>query len=189
MSISQKEALHLARQGDQRGYTALFAELSGPITRFAHSRSAEDPEGLTNEVFIAAFEHLHQFLGEIDDFRGWVFTIARNKTIDDARRRNRRLDTVAETVERVDPSLSAEEDVMARLETEWVEETLQILTEEQREVILLRIVGNLTMPEIAQTINKPLGAVKALQRRGLRRLEKEIESEPYPSSRRRRWRK
>ena len=52
---------------------------------------------------------------------------------------------------------------------------IDALAPDQRAVILLRIIGDLTIEEIARAVGKRPGAVKALQRRGLRRLE-----EAYP---------
>jgi len=174
-----QDALDLARAGDPRGFEELYGQLAGSVTRFAHSRSAEDPEGLTNDVFLAAFRHLEEFDGDDDDLRGWVFTIARNKLIDDARRRSRRPRTVDAGVADADHiTASAESDVVG---TDWVHDQLEILTDEQREVVLLRVVGGLTVPEIADVVKRSIGSVKALQRRALRQLEKNLPQNPYPT--------
>lgn len=173
------DALDLARTGDPRGFEELYGQLAGSVTRFAHSRSAEDPEGLTNEVFLAAFRHLDDFDGGDDDLRGWIFTIARNKLIDDARRRSRRPRTVDEEVSDADHmTASAESDVVG---TDWVHDQLEILTDEQREVVLMRVVGGLTVPEIAEVVGRSIGSIKALQRRALRQLEKNLTPCPYPT--------
>ena len=174
-----QDALNLARAGDPRGFEELYGQLAGSVTRFAHSRDADDPEGLTNEVFLAAFQHLGDFDGDDDDLRGWVFTIARNKLIDDARRRSRRPRTVDDELSDADQmSASAESDVVG---SDWVRDQLEILTDEQREVLLMRVVGGLTVPEIAEVIGRSIGSIKALQRRALRQLEKNLASWPYPT--------
>jgi RNA polymerase sigma-70 factor, ECF subfamily len=179
MRPTLQDALDLARAGEPRGFEELYGQLAGSVTRFAHSRSAEDPEGLTNDVFLAAFRHLDDFDGDDDDLRGWVFTIARNKLIDDARRRSRRPPTVDAGVAETDHSLaSAESHVVG---TDWVHDQLRILTDEQREVLLLRIVGGLTVPEIAEVVGRSIGSIKALQRRALRQLEKNLTPCPYPA--------
>lgn len=177
--MTLQEALDLARAGDPRGVDAIYRELAGSIVRFAHSRNADDPEGLTNEVFLAAFRHLDDFAGDEDDLRGWIFTIARNKLIDDARRRSRRPQLV-DTQVTDQLGRSIESDVVG---DDWVEEQLAILTDEQREVLLLRIVGGLTLPEIAEVTDRTVGSVKALQRRALRQLEKHLEAEPVSNDR------
>jgi RNA polymerase sigma factor (sigma-70 family) len=183
MGPTLHDALDLARAGDPRGFDELYRQLAGSVTRFAHSRSAEDPEGLTNEVFLAAFRHLDDFDGNDDDLRGWVFTIARNKLIDDARRRSRRPQTVDNDTDAEPTSASAESDVVG---TDWVHDQLRILTDEQREVVLLRIVGGLTVPEIADVVGRSIGSIKALQRRALRQLHKNLTQSPYPTDAERR---
>jgi RNA polymerase sigma-70 factor (ECF subfamily) len=179
MTPTLQEALDRARAGDPRGFEEIYGQLAGPVTRFAHSRNADDPEGVTNEVFLAAFRHLDDFAGDEDDLRGWIFTIARNKLIDDARRRSRRPQVVDEPV--ADPTGEGiESDVVGG---DWVDEQLAVLTDEQREVLLLRVVGGLTVPEIADVTDRTIGSVKALQRRALRQLQKHLDGDPVSNRR------
>ncbi|MFQ5557107.1 MAG: RNA polymerase sigma factor [Acidimicrobiales bacterium] len=174
-------ALEAARRGDQHGFAVLHRELVASVTRFAHARRVEDPEALTNEVFVAVFGGLDRFVGTSDDFRGWLFTIARNKVIDDSRRRRRRpRPSGVEPDPGMPAAVGTEAQVFARLGSEWVDDTLADLTEDQREVLQLRIVADLTVSETARVLDKPVGAVKALQRRALAALRRGISSDPYP---------
>ena len=189
MQPTLREALRLARAGDAKGFTEIYNTLAASVTRFAHSRSADDPEGITNEVFLAAFRNLAEFTGDDDDLRGWIFTIARNKLIDDARRRSRRpvlidIETAQEPTGDGDHSDAA---VERSAGTDWVHEQLAVLTDEQRDVLMLRLVNGLTIAETAQTLGQSVGAIKALQRRGLRQLEKKLADDPYPSDLHLRW--
>ena len=183
------EALRRARAGDAQGFTDIYNALAGSVTRFAHSRSADDPEGITNEVFLAAFNNLAEFTGDDDDLRGWIFTIARNKLIDDARRRSRR-PAIAAVEPAVEPAIDLTDHTVANVErasgTDWVRSQLDVLTDDQRDVLILRLVNGLTIPEIAETLGQSVGAIKALQRRGLRQLEKKLSTDPYPSDEQRR---
>ena len=52
---------------------------------------------------------------------------------------------------------------------------LDQLTEEQRDVLALRVIGDLTVEQVAEIVGKKPGAVKALQRRALRALRKKAE--------------
>jgi len=63
------------------------------------------------------------------------------------------------------------EDAVARMADASVRAAIEQLAPDQRAVLLLRIIGDLTIEEIARALGKRPGAVKALQRRGLRRLE------------------
>jgi len=182
MAPDLEHALRLARQGGEAGYSAVYARLDGPINRFLAGRGAWDSEGLTNEVFLSAFQSIDSFEGNGDRLQAWIFTIARNKAIDDARSRARRPVAADTAVPEVASTDSADE-VFSRLGKDWVDEQLASLTESQREVLVLRLVDDLTIPQIAEIVDKPVDAVKALQRRALRRLEKRISPDPYPSPR------
>lgn len=180
MSSDLREALALARAGDERGFSTIYAELASSVNRYAHSRHVEDPEQFTNDVFFSAFRSLDRFEGDDDRLRGWIFTIARNRTVDESRRRGRR-PTIADTDVSEESTPGADVIALRGLEAEHVADQLAVLTDEQREVLMLRLVAGLTVAEVAETVGREIGAVKALQRRAIRRLQKEILKNPYPS--------
>ena len=62
-----------------------------------------------------------------------------------------------------------------KLGTEWVESVLELLEPDQRDVLTLRVVGDLAIPEIALVLGKSVGAVKALQRRGFASVRRVLE--------------
>lgn len=180
MSADLRDALALARAGDERGFSTIYAELAASVNRYAHSRNVEDPEQFTNDVFLSAFRSLDRFEGDEDRLRGWIFTIARNRAIDDARRRSRR-PTVADADVPEETTPGADVVALRDLEADHVADQLAVLTDEQREVLMLRLVSGLTIAEVADTVGREVGAVKALQRRAIRRLQKEFPDDPYPS--------
>lgn len=165
-------ALQQARVGDETGFSVIYATLAPAVLRFLGARDAWDPEQLTNEVFLSAFRGLADFSGDADRFRGWVFTIARNKAIDDARLRQRRPVVQDSSIPDAHAE-SADAAVFERLGREWVDEQLGLLTFDQREVLALRMLSDLSLQQIAEVVDKPVEAVKSLQRRGLARLAKE----------------
>ena len=61
-----------------------------------------------------------------------------------------------------------------------VHELLAELTPDQRDVMLLRVVADLTVEQVAEVVGKPPGAVKALQRRALAALRRLVEAEGVP---------
>jgi RNA polymerase sigma-70 factor (ECF subfamily) len=165
-----------AINGQGRGFEGLYRWLAPQVTRFAAARDAEDPEGITNEVFLRAFGQLDRFGGGSNSFRAWIFTIARNLLIDAHRARSRRPQVASNDVpERTVPG--AEVEALDLLSAQRVTRLLALLSEDQRDVILLRMVGDLSLRQVAAIVDKPLTAVKALQRRGLRRLHDEVLAE------------
>lgn len=165
--------LRAAKAGEGRAFERLYRWLAPQVTNFAGARGAEDAEGLANEVFLRVFEQISRFEGDSRAFRAWIFTIARNRVIDLHRMRSRRpivtgQDPPDRTVD------GAETQAMASLGTERVNDLLASLSVDQRDVILLRMICDLSLEQVAVAVDKPVTAVKALQRRGLRRLQSEI---------------
>ena len=178
------EVLSAARDGDGQAFEQIFVALSGKVSAFARVRGASDPEGLVNDVFLQVFLSLRGFDGSELRFRAWVFRIARNKLIDESRRNQRRPvevaaddDEIAGTPSRSDPVAS---EAVDRITTDSLISRLAILTPEQRDVVVLRVVADLTIDDVAAIIGKRPGAVKALQRRALRALAREFSAEAVP---------
>src|SRR5258708_29579781 len=82
-------AFERARTGDSRGFDALFRAHAPSLVGYLRARGVSDPDDLANEVFVRAFRSVHTVQGDSDRFRSWLFGIARNAAIDDARRRRR----------------------------------------------------------------------------------------------------
>jgi RNA polymerase sigma-70 factor (ECF subfamily) len=107
-----------------------------------------------------------------------VLTIAHHRLIDARRRAGRRPELPeGGSIETAVPRGDVEREALERLGTERVHGLLAILTVEQRAVLLLRIVGDLTVEQVARALGKRAGAIKQLQRRVLLALRRELERE------------
>ena len=78
------------------------------------------------------------------------------------------------------PGGDVEDDVLTRLGTETVHRMCAGLPADQRSVLLLRVLADLTVEQVAAVMDRSVGSVKALQRRGLRRLRAELEPAGTP---------
>ena len=166
--------LSAARAGADWAWERIYADLAPGIAGYLRAHGAADPEDLLGEVFLQVVRNLGGFTGGEQAFRGWVYTIAHRRLIDERRRRGRRPvspapDDVLEAA--AGSGGDVHEDAAARLDDARVREAIDALPEDQRSVLLLRIAGDLTIEEIARVVGKRPGAVKALQRRALKRLE------------------
>jgi RNA polymerase sigma factor (sigma-70 family) len=158
-------------------FEALYRELAPAVAGYLRMQGADEPDDLVSEVFIGVFRGLASFEGTEAQFRSWVFTIAHRRLTDERRRRGRRpaeasLDAVAEPL-----GGDVEEEALAGLGGERVRALLADLSPEQRDVILLRVVADLSVEDVAQALGKRPGAIKALQRRGLAALHRKISRE------------
>lgn len=160
-----------ARRGRQSAWDAIYRDLAPPLLGYARSQNAPDPEDLVGEVFLEVVRSLGRFEGhEEERFRGWVFTIARRRLIDARRRSGRRPTELTEPAELAERAGSYEEDALARLSLDDVRSLLSCLSEDQREVMVLRLVAGLRTNEIAEVTGRHPEAVKGLAKRALARL-------------------
>lgn len=169
--------LAAAKQGDGRAFEQLYAAFCGPVAGFVRSRGMHDPDGIVNEAFLGAFTGLATFTGDEAGFEAWLFRIARNKLADELRRRSREPATYDQNIAADLAGGDVEADALAALGDEWVQRRLDALTPDQRDVLLLRVVADLPVDQTAEVLGKRPGAIKALQRRALRRLNRELRTE------------
>lgn len=169
-------ALERAQRGDPAAWAELYRWLSPQVLGYLRARGAAEPEDLLGEVFVQAVRDFGSFSGSEADFRAWVFSIAHHRLIDASRRSARRPVEPVPTEELTGHAEAgdAEAEAMARIGVDEVIGLLAKLSEDQKAVILLRVLGGLTVPEVARAIGKRPGAVKQLQRRAAARLRKEL---------------
>ena len=175
------EVLAAARLGQAWALNVLYRTYAGPVAGYVRARTSAEVDDLVSEIFTSVFLALDRFSGGEPEFRGWLFTIAKRRIVDDARRRSREVPTTSyerdEDLRVVD---SAESDSLDRLGEEWVRSVLDRLAPDQRDVLLLRILGDLTVEQVADALGKTVGAVKQLQRRGIAAAARIAEAEGIP---------
>lgn len=176
------EVLDGARAGEEWAWREIYEDLAPVVLGYLRGQRATTPEDTTSEIFLQIVRDIHRFEGPESKFRSWVFTIAHHRLIDARRAATRRPSdaTPDEELDRHLPPTEAEALALDNVATDELRVLCKSLTEDQRAVILLRFVGGLTMPEIAETLGKRTGAVKALQRRGLAALCNELTEGAYP---------
>ncbi len=175
--------LAAAQQGAGWASTTLWVEYAPAVAAFARARGSAEPDDLTSEVFLAVFDTLPSFSGGESEFRSFVFSIAYRRLVDELRRRSRR-GTHDEFVPEHDPrsTPSAEAEALDRLGDSAVLNLLDGLPADQRTVMVLRTIGDLTIEQIAEIVGKRPGAVKALQRRAHESLRKKIAPTRTPTA-------
>jgi len=178
------EALMVAFQGgDRAAFAVLVRRHQRPLFNFA-SRHLRDPaaaEELVQDAFLrvvrsaAEFQHASRFVT-------WLYAIARNLCIDQARKRALRrhpsLDEGADGPtlgERTaDPAASVERSATAAEIRKRVVAAVDTLPDEQREVFLLREVSDLPFKEIALVVGISENTVKSRMRYALERLQAQL---------------
>jgi RNA polymerase sigma factor (sigma-70 family) len=156
----------------------IYTTLSPAVAGLLRVQGAAEPDDLTSDVFVGVLRNLDTFDGDEASFRSWVFTITYRRLADERRRHLRRprpesLDDRHDVASPID----VEADVDRTLAADRVRRFCDRLASNQREVLLLRLFGRLTVPEVAQVLETSPAAVKGLQRRGYAALARMLEEE------------
>jgi RNA polymerase sigma-70 factor (ECF subfamily) len=154
----------------------LYAEYQPALLRYLRGRGPDIAEDVASETWISAAQNLNRFEGDADQFRAWLFTIARRRLIDQRRAEKRRpvvhdADDATQELPARDPS---PEDLVttAIAGDDAARRIANILSADQADVILMRVVGGLSVEDVARIIGKAEVTVRVLQSRGLKRLQK-----------------
>lgn len=153
----------------------VYRRLAPAVLGYFRAQRIDDPEDVLGDVFLQVARDIGKFKGDDDDLRRWVFSIAHNRLVDARRRAARRPVLVdGEVPER--PAPAAIDEIDPALVA-----ALDALTADQREVVVLRFIADLSIESVAQITRSGTGAVKSLQHRGLERLAKAMNAVADPA--------
>jgi RNA polymerase sigma factor (sigma-70 family) len=170
------EVLAAAQTGAGWAFEVLYREFAPAVTGYLRLQGAPEPDDLASATFIGVFNGLAAFRGDEAGLRSWVFTIARRRLVDDWRRRGRRPIVVEDGADALGEYCGGdvEEAALAVMSFRTVHEVCARLPDDQRDVLLLRILADLTVEQVAAVLGRTGPAVKALQRRALASLRRHI---------------
>jgi RNA polymerase sigma-70 factor (ECF subfamily) len=159
------------QRGESWALTEAWHRYSSPVMAYLRGRGVVDAEDMTSEVFLQVFRRIEKFRGDEADLRTFIFSVAHARYVDDRRRIVRRgVDAELEADSHAQHAASAESEAMTAMATERVRGLIEALSPDQRDVLLLRIVADLSLEQTAEVLDKSVGAVKSLQHRGLATL-------------------
>lgn len=172
------EVLAAARGGDEAAWAKLYDSVAGQMLGYLRGRGAQDPEGLVGDAFVQIARNLRSFHGDEAGFRSWAFTVAHHRLIDERRRLNRRSKETSLTDDHLH-DLKAQDDVaieaIEAVDRSAISDLLDTLSEDQRNVVLLRVLGGLSTQEAAAAIGRSEGSVRVLLHRALISLRELID--------------
>jgi RNA polymerase sigma-70 factor (ECF subfamily) len=175
------DTLEAARAGDRDALARIYRDVAPLVIGYLRSNGAREPEDTASEVFVSMVGGLEHFKGDEPHFRSWLLTITHRRLVDDFRRRGRRHEQAFEEDFLADRSslvvTDGETEAMTRLRTRGVLESLDQLTDDQRSALMLRVLADLPVSEVADIMGKPETAVKALLRRAFASLDRLLSQE------------
>jgi RNA polymerase sigma factor (sigma-70 family) len=162
------DVVSAAQAGDANAFNVIYREIAPAVCGYLRAKGVLDPDAVTTDVFLAVLPRLPELSGGATGLRAFVFSVAHARAVDETRRRQRQPRTTAYEVASDRRSVrSAETEALNALGTERIVNMLAGLSTEQRDVLILRVVADLTVDEVAAIIGRSAGAVKQLQRRAL----------------------
>ena len=167
------DLINRARMGDVEVITALYEHYHLSLFRYLYYRVGDrhTAEDLTSEVFERMLRFIAGFKPPSASFQSWLFQIARNLATDHFRKMDVRNHLELEENMSVNQA-ALDESVDQQLTSESLRRALVRLTDEQRDVILMRFVAGMPIAETATALSKSEDSVKGLQRRALISLRK-----------------
>ncbi len=171
-------AIERAKDGDEHAIATLYGAFNPGLLRFLKARIGSEGEDVASEVWLGIAKNIASFEGNDRDFRAWIFAMARRRSIDHLRRKavRPRLRIVNDQHELAKMSRGDLSPDQLEID-EAVAALIKGLSAKEAEVILLRVVGGLSVEEVATIVSKSAGAVRVMQHRAIKRLANNFRSE------------
>lgn len=183
MGRSDEELVEACQAGESSAYDVLVARWEDKIRGASYRLlgSEDEARDAAQEAFLKAYKGLPAFKGEAQ-FSSWLYRIAVNLCRDRLRRRKGKTLVSLEALEEAGPVIATREpgahDLVQQLDLRRaVRRAIAELSEEQREVVILKEYQGLTFLEIAQALDLPVSTVKTRLYRGLGQLRLRLESD------------
>jgi len=168
-----KSLVRKAQKGDAESFGIIYEIFAERIYRYIYLKtsSREEAEDLTQQVFVRAWEALPQFEFKKNPFSSWLYSIARNLITDFYRKKKPDFSLDSENALEMPDDLDLTERLIIQDEIRQVFEAINQLPLEQKDLLLLRFVDDLSYDEIASIMNKSPLTLRVIQHRALKRLK------------------
>jgi len=178
MLANEAELAQRASQRDPDAFAELYHAYVEKIYKYIYYKVGNpcEAEDLCDQVFLKAWEAIGRYTWYGYPFSSWLYRLAHNLVVDHYRTRREILpldDALLIREEPVDPEAA----LASSVASSELRQAIQQLTREQRQVICLKFISGYANSEIAATMGKKEGAIRALQYRALRSLQAILEAE------------
>lgn len=176
MSDIEQDLIARAREGDSAALSAIYDQYAQKIYIYFYHRlgNRQLAEDLTGDVFVRMVEAVDTSRFADISLSGWLYRIAHNLLVDHLRKQREEV-TIPEELPLPggEPAAVAER----KLAQDRLREALEELTEDQRQVIILRFGEGLPVREVAEIMGKRENAIWQLQHRALKSLRRILAEE------------
>jgi len=185
-SKSDEQLMAMAQRNDDTAFAELYQRHSSVIFGLTRRMAGSGAlaEDALQEAFLSIWRHRGAYRPDRGNVRGWMISIARNRTIDLTRKHRRHQRPVGDDGNLLEHEVAPERtevQFMAREDGRIIRQALKTLPADQASSIALAYYGGLTHQEIGKLAEVPLGTVKGRIRLGLTKLRAEMEPVPQPA--------
>jgi len=171
------EVIARANAGDAHAVEELFCELQPRLLRFLRSQESRAADDLAAEVWLAVAGGIGRFEGDWSDFRAWIFAIARRRLADHRRTAVRRRTDIVdmEVFENHFADDRTEHEALDKISGQQAAAMITAsLSGDQAEVLLLRVLADLDVDQVASIVQRSPNWVRVTQHRAMRNLAKRL---------------
>ena len=174
--------LQVQYRKDPDAFARLYDLYIEKIFRFVFFKvsTREEAEDISADVFLKAWKFIKESEEKIGNFKAFIYRIARNCVIDFYRGKSRTFEQLPDDqaqLEEIRDRKNLQEEIADKMEVAAIENHLEKLKEDYREIILLRHVEGFSINEIAKILEKKSGAVRVMLHRAMTALKDIIDSD------------
>lgn len=171
--------LAAAQRGDERAAEQLFRAYQPALLRYLRFQERGAADDIAAEVWLAAAKSIHSFEGDEQGYRSWLFTVARRRVVEHRRRGARRRTDSVDPVQ-FDAAPSNEDPANAATDSLDAQQAIELMAEflspDQCEVLILRVVADLSAAQVGELMGRPESWVRVTQHRALKVLADRLDA-------------
>lgn len=180
MQRTNEQLMKAFQSGETKAYSLLISRFEKNLMNYIgafifNSQSAED---ILQETFLKLHKSKHLYKEESGRFATWIYTIARNLSLDLLRKNKRHSGTFSisnyideeEDFQLINSGQNPEEKTYSGILQDEIRNAMKNLPESMRDAVMLRDVDELEYEEICKILGSPMGTVKSRINRGRTRL-------------------
>ncbi len=186
MKTSEDALIRRAQALDPGALAEIYDRFFDAIYRYVYLRVGHraDAEDLTEQVFLKMLDAIPSYRSRGVPFSTWLYRIAHNLVVDRFRRKSRQFVELSEQLPDRGPHSDPEAMLQSSEARQELYAAIRQLTDEQRQVIILRFIENLEVQQIAQILKRRPGAIHAMQHRALASLHRVLHGKQRLATRR-----
>ncbi|WP_051215924.1 sigma-70 family RNA polymerase sigma factor [Ferrimonas futtsuensis] len=165
----------VANHRDKQAYAELFRHFAGRVHAFCFTRLGDDQTAreVTQDTLLAVWQKAASFDLDKGNVSTWIYTIARNRCFDLGRQKLSRPTLVSADELYLEPTPVEDEcdlQIQGEAEKRRLNELIARLPENQRQVVSLVYLKEMSHQAVAEHLNLPVGTVKSRLRLAMEKL-------------------